>query len=152
MKYERYAQEGHEFLKNVAFELGEVENTDQADRIMTSVLYTLRDLLTPEESLHLISQMPMMVKAIYVNGWRLHAGKRMRTIDEFVATLKQKSPRTVPHDFPDDETAIQRTKAVFRAVRNQIADGEVKDIAAQLPPELAELWLQAQEIQERHGG
>ena len=150
MKYERYAQEGRKFLKEVASELGDADNIDQADRIMTSVLHTLRDLLTPEESLHLISQLPMLLKAIYVNGWRLHVKNRIRSIDEFVKCLSLKNPGSVPQDFVPNEVAIARAKAVFKVLRNHIAIGEVKDIVSQLPAELTELWLSPEENQERH--
>src|SRR3989337_2393625 len=150
MKYEHYAQEARKFVKEVALELGDAESIDQADRIMTSVLHTLRDLLTPEESLHLISQLPMMLKAIYVNGWRLHTKNHIRSIDEFIECLMLKNPRTAPQDFGSDEKAIERTKAVFKVLRNHIAIGEVKDIVSQLPSELTELWLTPEEDKERH--
>jgi len=150
MKYEHFAQEARKFIKEVALELGDAENMDQADRIMTSVLHTLRDLLTPEESLHLISQLPMLLKAIYVNGWRLHTKNRVRSMDQFIECLMLKNPRTSPQDFGNDQKAIERTKAVFKVLRNHIAIGEVKDIISQLPPELTELWLSPEENQERH--
>jgi uncharacterized protein (DUF2267 family) len=150
MKYEHYAQEARKFVKEVALELGDADSIDQADRIMTSVLHSLRDLLTPEESLHLISQLPMMLKAIYVNGWRLHTKNRIRSIDEFIECLMLKNPRTAPQDFGNDEKAIERTKAVFKVLRNHIAIGEVKDIVSQLPSELTELWLTPEENKERH--
>ena len=150
MKYEHYAQEARKFVKEVALELGDADSIDQADRIMASVLHTLRDLLTPEESLHLISQLPMMLKAIYVNGWRLHTKNRIRSIDEFIPYLMLKNPRTAPQDFGNDEKAIERTKAVFKVLRNHIAIGEVKDIVSPLPSELTELWLTPEEDKERH--
>jgi uncharacterized protein (DUF2267 family) len=150
MKYEHYVQEAHKFVKDIAAELGEPDNTYQADRIMTSVLHALRDILTPEESLHLISQLPMLIKGIYVNGWRLSTKNRIRSMDEFIESLMLQNPRTAPQDFGTDEKAIERTKAVFKVLRNQIAIGEVKDIVSQLPSELTELWLTQEENQERH--
>lgn len=150
MKYERYAQEAHKFVREVALELRDIDNIDQADRIMTSVLHTLRDLLTPEESLHFIAQLPMLLKGIYVNGWRLHSKNRMRSVDEFIECLMLKNPKIAPQDFGNDEKAIERIKAIFRVLRNHIAIGEVKDIVSQLPPELTELLLSPEENQERH--
>jgi uncharacterized protein (DUF2267 family) len=149
MKYEQYAQEARKFVKEIASELG-TDNIDQADRIMTSVLHVLRDILTPEESLHLISQLPMLLKAIYVNGWRLSTKNRIRSMNEFIESLMLKNPRTAADDFGNDEKAIERTKVVFKVLRNHIAIGEVKDIVSQLPFELTELWLSPEENQERH--
>jgi uncharacterized protein (DUF2267 family) len=150
MKYENYAQEARKFVKEIASELGDADNIDQADRIMTSVLHALREILTPEESLHLVSQLPMLLKAVYVNGWRLSRKNRIRSIDEFIECLMLNNPRTAPLDFGNDEKAIERTKAVFKVLRNHIAIGEVKDIVSQFPSELTELWLSPEENQERH--
>jgi uncharacterized protein (DUF2267 family) len=150
MKYEQYAHEAHKFVSEVAIELGEPENIDQADRIMTAVFHTLRDMLTPEESLHLISQLPMLVKAIYVNGWHLNKKHRLRSMDEFIESLMLQNPRAAARDFGNDEKAKERAKAVFRVIRNHISVGEVKDIIAQLPSELTELWLSTTQQQERH--
>jgi uncharacterized protein (DUF2267 family) len=150
MKYEQYAQEAQKFVKEIANELGETGNTGQADRIMTSVFHVLRDILTPEESLHLISQLPMVLKGVYVNGWHLGKKERIRSKDEFIECLMLQNPRAAAQDFGNDEKAIERSKAVFRVLRNHIAVGEVKDIVAQLPSELTELWLSPEEERERH--
>lgn len=150
MKYEQYAHEARKFVKEIASELGDPNNTDQAERIMMSVMHALRDLLTPEESLHLIAQLPMLLKAIYVNGWHLGPRERVKSMDEFIESLMLKNPGAAAQDFGNDEKAIERTKAVFTVLRNHLAIGEVKDIVSQLPPELAELWLTPVELQERN--
>lgn len=149
MKYEQYVHEGRKFTSEVAAALGDPSNVDQADRIMTSVLHALRDLLTPEESLHLISQLPMLIKAVYVNGWHISSNKkRIRSMDEFIENLMLQNPRAAAQDFGNDKVAIERTKAVFSVLRNHVAIGEIKDIVAQLPAELSELWLSPNEMKE----
>lgn len=150
MKYEQYAHEANKFVREVAQELGDPNNMEQADRIMAAVFHTLRDILTPEESLHLISQLPMLLKAIYVNGWHLGKKDRPRSKDEFIECLMLQNPRAAAQDFGNDDKAIERSKAVFRVLRNHLAVGEVKDIVAQLPSELTELWLSPVEEKERH--
>lgn len=150
MKYEQYTHEAHKFVNEIASELGDPDNTDQADRIMTSVLHTLRDILSPEESLHLISQLPMLMKAIYVNGWHLSTKNRIRSMDEFIECLMLQNPRTAAQDFGNDEKAKERTREVFRVLRRHISIGEVKDIVDQLPAELTELWLTEKEEKERY--
>jgi uncharacterized protein (DUF2267 family) len=149
MKYQQYAHEVEKYVKEIAYELEDPDNIDQANRIMITVLHVLRDLLTPEESLHLISQFPMLIKAVYVNGWHIGPKKRIRNMNEFVEQLRIKNPITALEDFGDDEQAIKRAKAVFIVLRNHISIGEVKDIVSQLPPELTELLLSPEEERER---
>jgi uncharacterized protein (DUF2267 family) len=146
MKYEQYGQEAQKFVKEIAYELGDTDNTEQADRIMVSVFHVLRDLLTPEESLHLISQMPMLLKGIYVNGWHLGKKDRIKSKEEFIECLMSQNPRAAAQDFGDSEKAIERSKAVFRVLRNHVGIGEINHIISQLPPELAELWS----VEEHH--
>lgn len=142
MKFEQYAQAGRQFVNEVALELGDRQNVDHAERVMTAVLHTVRDILSPEESLHMISQLPMLVKAIYVNGWHFHARNRIRTMDEFTECLLLQNPRTAPSDFGNDELARAKTRAVFRVLKRHISEGEIRDVINQFPGELAGLWME----------
>ncbi|RYY33003.1 DUF2267 domain-containing protein, partial [archaeon] len=65
MNFDQYALTGKEFLNKVAFELGDEEDTSRASRLLRATLRTLRDQSTPEESLQMISQLPMFIKALY---------------------------------------------------------------------------------------
>jgi uncharacterized protein (DUF2267 family) len=150
MKFQQYAQDAHKFIKEVAVELGDPDNVEQAERVMAAVLHTFRDIITPEESLHLMAQFPMIIKAIYVNGWHLGLKNRIKSTDEFIECLMLQNPRTASADFGTDDKAINKTKAVISVLRRHIAVGEVKDIVSQLPTELAELWLTEKEEHERY--
>lgn len=149
MKFEQYSQDAREFVNEIAVELGDPANKAQAERIMTSVLHTVREVLSPEESLHFISQLPMLMKGIYVNGWHLETKNRIRSMTEFTECLKLQSPRTAAQDFGNEEKAEANTRAVLRVVRRHVATGEIKDIVSQFPPDLADLWLDEAEAAER---
>lgn len=140
MKFEQYAQDGRQFVNEIARELGEPD-TDHAERVMTAVLHTLRDILSPEESMHFISQLPMLIKAIYVNGWHFQPRNRIRSVDEFVECLMLQNPRTAPRDFGNNETALNKARAVFRVLRRHVSEGEITDVANQFPDELVSLWF-----------
>jgi uncharacterized protein (DUF2267 family) len=150
MKFDQFLEKGNEFLKEVARELGVPDDTDQAYRIMTSVLHTVRETISPEESLHLISQLPMMIKGVYVNGWHLKPKNRLRSSREFFECLRQQNPRTATEDFGDDTQAKLKTQSVLKVVKNHVATGEIQDILDQLPMELAEMWItQTREYEHR---
>ena len=68
--FDEYSQKGMGFLKQVAGHLGTPDDIAYADRLTTAVFATPRELITPEESLHMISGLPMYMKAHYVNGWK----------------------------------------------------------------------------------
>ena len=68
--FNQYASEGNQFLKELAKALGNAENIAKAGRTLKSVLHLLRNQLTIEESLQLIAQFPMFLKAVYVSEWK----------------------------------------------------------------------------------
>jgi uncharacterized protein (DUF2267 family) len=139
--FEEYSQKGMEFLKQVAERLQAPEDTAYADRLTTAVFSTLRDLITPEESLHLISGLPMYLKAHYVNGWKIHREKpRVKTREEFFDLLREKYPRTSGRPLGDYQSLRHDVKAVFEVMRNYVNDGELRHLQVQLPQPIADLW------------
>jgi uncharacterized protein (DUF2267 family) len=139
MKFEKFAQEGNEFMNKLAIKLQTPENTDHAYRMTTAVLQTLRDIISPEESMHVISQLPMFLKAMYVNGWELKVKNRPRTMNEFLVQLRSKNS-SFSIDFANDETAIGKAKAVLKLLKTYLSPGETEDVISQFPEELLELW------------
>ena len=140
MNFEKYAQESNKFLKEVSDELQTREDTDHAYRVLRSVFHTLRDILTSEESMHMISQLPMYLKALYVDGWNMQGKKRIRSMEEFLKCLRSKDDRAAARDFGDDARAKAEVKAVFNVLQRHITTGEIVHIMDQFPGELVELW------------
>lgn len=141
LNFESHSQKSHEFVKEVATELGNPEDVGHAGRVIRSVFHTIREMITPEESMHLIAQLPMYIKAVYVDTWKISDQQgKIRSLDELLSKLRQKAGRTAERDFGNDETAMQRVEAVFNVLKRHVSEGELEDIKAQLPKPLAELW------------
>lgn len=140
-QFDEYSQKGMEFLKQVAQKLETPEDIAYADRLTTAIFATLRDLITPEESLHVISSLPMYLKAHYVNGWKIHKDKpRVKTREEFFELLREKYPRTTGRPLGDYQSVRKDVKAVFSVLRNYINEGELRHLKVQLPQPIADLW------------
>lgn len=135
--FEQYAQEGNVFLKKVAEQLNRPEDRQHAFRVVQAVFQALRDRITVEESMHLISELPMVLKAVYVNGWNINKERQeSSTLAEFLQEILANS--SAPgRDFgsdPKDEAA-----AVFRVIKAYISPGEYAHVKGQLTPEIADL-------------
>lgn len=136
--FEKYAQEGNLFIKKVADELGIPHDIDHAFRVTQAVLHTLRDRITIEESQHLISQLPMAIKAVYVHDWKLGKKReKYETRQEFLNSIYEHGGRTVGRDFDDEPQA--KIQAVFRVIKNYVSEDEIAHVKNQLPQEIAEL-------------
>ena len=115
VRIEEYVLKGREFIGQVATALQKPDDIDHANQVTVSVLHALRNLLTPEESLHLIAQLPLYIKAAYVDGWHYDEEK------------KSKSRRTIPP---------QEVEAVFSVLEKYVGVGEMQHVVAQLPAEM----------------
>src|SRR5688572_8926471 len=112
MNFEQYASDANKLLQEVAQELGNPDDLNHAYRVLRSVFHTLREVLTPEESLHLIAQLPLIIKGVYVDGWHIPVKDKIRSMDEFLECLREHSSPTSARDFGDDETAKHHVKWV----------------------------------------
>lgn len=137
-QFDNYAHQGNVFLHKVADELGTPDDQDHAFRVTQAVLYTLRDRITIEESQELLSQLPMVIKAVYVNGWKLGKEReKYKTQQEFLNAVCEHDARAAEIDFGDDPRP--KVQAVFRAMKDYVSEGEMTHVRSQLPQEIAEL-------------
>ena len=139
MLFNNYIQPAELFIKEVAEELGNIQDTKAALRVTRSVFHTLRDMLTPEESLHLVAQLPMILKAIYVDGWKPGTVNRIRSMQEFLNCLKSNSDRPEV-DFGNNDEAVNAVQCVLDVVQRHVTVGEIAHIVDQFPQELLILW------------
>lgn len=137
MNFQNYARKGESFVREIARELGCAEDMNKAGRIMRSTFHVLRNQTSPEESMQLISQLPMMIKAVYVDGWSLGKSvNRVRHVDDFLAKVREADRDFSEDDLFCDADALAAVKAVFRVVRSHVSEGEIEDLRRTLPGEL----------------
>lgn len=135
--FENYVHEANAFLQDVATALGAPDDHDRAFRVIQAVFHTLRGRITMEESLHLISELPMILKAVYVNNWSFRdRPEKYETKSEFFDRIKAVNI-TDEVDFGGDPEA--EVKAVFAVLSNRISEGEIGHVRGQLPAEIAKL-------------
>lgn len=136
LNFNQFAAEGNEFLKDYAKQLNLGNDTKMAGRILSSILHAFREVISIEESLQLISQFPMFLKAVYVNGWTAHKVKKIKTMTEFIDLIRKYNGLTSIHDFGSDELAENYINTTFILLRRYISLGEMEDLRAELPKEL----------------
>lgn len=130
----------YEFLKDVANELNNGGDTNHAYRVLRTVFHALREILTIEESMHMIAQLPILLKAVYVEGWKPAAKKKPRSMGEFLECLRANDKQAAPRDFGDDTTSKHHVRAMFNVLQQHVTTGEIIHIMDQFPGELVELW------------
>ena len=130
-----------EFLRQVQ-ELAQLPTLELAEE-GTRVVFELLSLrLSGGESEDLLAGLPDGVKELWDENTRYHSALRhsregqldYKTIDELYALVETRFQGELPVG------ADVLTAAVLRTLKSQLEAGEVGDVAAQLPRDLAHVW------------
>lgn len=137
LNFNKFAAKGNEFMKDLSRELGYPEDIPKAGRVLRSILHALRSQLTVEESVQLIAQFPMFLKAVYVENWTLHKNKtKIKHLKDFFDDIRKNDTPTAQHDFHTDDDLYNAIGVVFIVLRKYVSLGEMEDIKSVLPKEL----------------
>jgi len=142
LNFNQFAQEANAFMKLYTKKLNIEGNTDKAGRILSSILHGLREVISTEESLQLIAQFPMFLKAVYVNGWSTRKKKRVKSMTDFIDLVRAFDGATSLYDFESDAVAENYINTTFIVLRKYISLGELEDIRTELPKDLKSMVYQ----------
>jgi uncharacterized protein (DUF2267 family) len=134
LNFNQYATEGNTFMKLYAKELDIIDDPERAGRVLSSVLHGLRSIISVEESLQFMAQLPMFLKAVYVNGWKIKAKRdKVKNVEEFIDLIRAFSRNTSLFDFESDEIAEDYITSTFMVLRRYVSSGEMDDVRGELP-------------------
>ncbi|HLF64737.1 MAG TPA: DUF2267 domain-containing protein [Saprospiraceae bacterium] len=143
LNFKQFAADGERFVKELATELGYPADYNRTARVMRSVFHTVRDILSPEESVELLAQLPMFLKAVYVEGWSLKPKKdRIRSVSQFITAVRLHDRTASERDFASDEEVELAVVVIFNVLHKYVSLGEMEDIRAVLPKEIKPLLNQ----------
>jgi uncharacterized protein (DUF2267 family) len=102
---------------------------------LRGTLHALRDRLGPENAVHLAAQLPMLVRGLYYEGWRMAGSQtKERSRAEFLEHVRRELPRGSSID------ANLAARAVFAVMWQKLDVGEVGKVIERLPSDLQDLW------------
>ncbi len=136
LRFDEYAAKGKAFVAEVATALN-TDDQEKAGRMLRCVLRALRNRLTVEESFQFISQLPMAIKAIYVDGWKVKLNpSKIKHIEDFRTEVMKEDDFAALKDFDHDGAVDEAIKAVFVVLAKHISPGEVEHVLNALPAAL----------------
>src|SRR3989304_8653239 len=123
------------WLNDLMVERGWKNGPPNACLALRTALHALRDRLTVEGAVHLGAQLPILIRGVYYEGWKL-TGKpvKERHKSEFLDHIAAV--------FRDDDTVDPEKvmRAVFKVLARHISKGETENVKHLLPKTLQELW------------
>ncbi|KAB2703104.1 MULTISPECIES: DUF2267 domain-containing protein [Brucella] len=133
VNFTQAAQQAQQWVKELADQLNWDER--RAYRLLRCVLQTLRDWLPQEEMVDLSSQLPVLVRGVYFEGWKpLETPVWERKKADFMERVQEAFSDDLLND-PDRAVA-----AVFRLLDRHISHGEIVQVRNSMKKSLRELW------------
>lgn len=140
--FEKYAQEANAYVKQLAAELGHPEEVGQTYILLRAVLHTMRDRIQISESFHVLSQLPMFLKGVYVEHWHYREHPlQFQSLEEFKDAVKQEQARHGEQQFNWNQHTEDLIQMVITSLgKHYLTEGQLKHIATQMPKEAQPLF------------
>lgn len=139
---DKFRLEHDKFIASLADELNCAGDEQRAVRALRAVLHTLRDRITVQQSLHVISQLPEFLKLYYIENWKFREKPvRYSSIEDFAAAVKLAQIQLGETQFDCDEKSGELANIVLASLRKYLDDGSIQDIFSELPNELHSLFM-----------
>lgn len=127
-------QQSNTWLKGIEARLRPCDR-QEAYSALRAVLHVLRDRLPLEGVLGLSAQLPLLLRGVFLEGWR--PGDRPTHIRRPLSFAEAVEGQLAPA-FPRDGLGV--AEAVFEVMVERLDAGEVDKLIAYLPAPLRPLW------------
>lgn len=132
--FQETSQTSSAWIRQIADTLG-IDDEQQAYHLLRSTLWALRDRLLPDDAVDLAAQLPVLIRGLYYEGWRLaDVPVKLRSRGDF---LQRVAAHYRARPLPDLEAGV---RAVLSVLGRNIDFGETFALLRVLPEELRDLW------------
>lgn len=131
--FDHTIQETNTWLHEIGEYLG---NPDRqvAYHALRGVLFALRDRLTVDEAFNLAAQLPILIRGIFFEGYKVAGRPEKYHAEEFLVRVEHEL-RTVGKINPE-----RATRAVLSVLHSHVTPGEIQDVISALPKDIRRLW------------
>jgi uncharacterized protein (DUF2267 family) len=131
--FDTTVQESNEWLKLIEAELPPCDR-QQAYAAFRAVFHVLRDRLPTEAVLGLSAQLPMLLRGVFLEGWRAGPPTDIRDPKVFAQTVSDRLPPKFPRE------GAGAVVAVFSVMTKRLDPDEVSKLVKHLPASLRTFW------------
>jgi len=127
------ARSTEEWIEDLARRMG-WRDRERVYLALVATLHALRDSLPAHEAVHLGDHLPMLLRGVYYEGWRLPKYSSFRSEDVFLERIRE----GVHRDPGVDAEPV--AKAVLAQIAGRLPPAELEDVRAVTPKALRALW------------
>jgi uncharacterized protein (DUF2267 family) len=126
--FDRAVQRADEWLNDLTSELGKDNDRAYAYRVLRSYLHVVRDRVTPEEAVDFASQLPLVLRGVFYEGWNpAKTPETYRDAEEFLSRLAHSAQLAGPTE------ASFAAESITRMLRRHMTAGQVDELLQVLP-------------------
>lgn len=140
LNFESFAQDAHEYINQLAADLGHPEEKNRVLQIWRAVLHTVRDRIYLGESFQIMDPLPMILKGIYVQHWKFSEKPPLQyeTLEEMKTEVKNLQARFGEEDFPWEKSTEEIISITLESLRRFLQGKQLDDVINQMPKEIKE--------------
>lgn len=138
LNFDRFVQEANEYVKELADKLGHPEEIQRTFIAWKAVMHTIRDRIQISESFDLMSQLPMILKGVYVQNWKYSEKppKDFDTIEQMCKEVKALQAQYGESEFKWEKSTEEIIRLIFDSLKKYLSEGQLKHVDNQLPKDL----------------
>ncbi len=131
--FEHAVQDTNRLLNEISSELGHPD-IKVAYHALRGTLFALRDRLPPDEALDLSAQLPLLVRGIFFEGYRLAGKPEKMDRDAFLERVALEINMVRPAN------TLDATRAVLAVLASRISEGEWNQVRRAMPEDIRPLF------------
>lgn len=132
-EFEAAAQAAEQWVADLTRRLG-WHDREKVYFALVATLHALRDCLPPHEAAFLGDHLPVLLRGLYFEGWRLAKYSALKSRDAFLERIRE----GVHRDPGIDAEHVARVALALLAER--LPASELEDVRAVTPKDLRALW------------
>lgn len=138
LNFETFAQDAHTYINELAHELEHPEEKKRVLQIWRAVMHTVRDRIQLGESFQVIDPLPMILKGIFVEGWKYTENPPLNyeTLEEMKTEVKNLQRRYGEEDFPWKKSTEEIITITIGSLKKFLQGNQVRQILDQMPKEI----------------
>lgn len=140
LNFESFAQDAHQYVNELAQELGHPEEKSRVLKIWRAVMHTVRDRIHLGESFQLMDPLPMIFKGIYVENWKFTEKPPLdySTLEEMKTQVKNLQAGYGEEDFPWKKSTEDIIAITLGSLRRFLKGNQLEEVINQMPKEIKE--------------
>ncbi len=141
LELEKYLHETNDYFNQLAEDLGHPEERQRAMIIWRAVMHTIRDRIQISESLDLISPFPMILKGMYVNGWKYHDAPPydFETLEQMKTQVKALQNEYGESEFDWSKGTDEIISITLDSLERYVTECQMEHVRGQLPENVEEV-------------